>query len=417
MTKITKLHAREIIDSRANPTVEVDIVLDNEFEARAAVPSGASTGSYEAFELRDGDKERFLGRGVLNACKNVETLISSKLLGKELSNQKELDDVLIALDGSENKQNLGANAILGVSLAFSKAFSKSKKMYLFDYFAELAGRKSKHYLPIPMMNVLNGGKHADSNVDIQEFMIVPYSFHSFKENFRMCVEVYHGLKHILHDENKCTAVGDEGGFAPDLSSNEEALRLLLLAFEEANYQANKDIGIGLDVAANELFVDGMYHFSGEDKSFSSEQLIHYYQKLVAKYPIISIEDGLAEDDFLAWPKLTAILADKTKTVGDDLYVTNVKRLQYGIENRLSNAILIKLNQIGTVSETIETIKLAQDHNMKVIISHRSGETEDVSIAHLAVGLDADYIKAGAPGRGERVNKYNELLRIEELLKK
>lgn len=416
MSKITSLKAREIIDSRGNPTLEVDIELEGSFKSRAAVPSGASTGSYEAVELRDGDKNRYLGRGVLKACENVEKIVKPKLIGQEIETQKDLDKLLIELDGTENKKNLGANAILGISVAFAKAEALKQNLQLFEYFGKISGKDSGYKLPLPMMNILNGGKHADSNVDIQEFMIVPFKNDSFKENLRMCVEIYHGLKHILHDEKKCTAVGDEGGFAPNLSSNEEALRLIMLAIQEANYKANKDVGIGLDVAATELYSGGLYHFTGENKSLSADQLIHYYQKLVIKYPIISIEDGLAEDDFDAWPKLTSILSEKVKTVGDDLYVTNVKRLEIGIKQKLSNAILIKLNQIGTVTETINTIKMAQDNNMTVIVSHRSGETEDTTIAHLAVGLGAEYIKSGAPARGERVNKYNELLRIEESIK-
>jgi len=415
MNKITKLFAREIIDSRGNPTIEVELILNNEFKSVAQIPSGASTGTYEACELRDKDKDRYSGKGVTKAVRSVNKIINDFFIDKDFANQEILDMSLIDLDNSKNKTNLGANAMLGVSIAFAKALAKKKKLKLFQYFSEISNTKFAHFLPIPMMNILNGGKHADSNVDIQEFMIAPTSAKTYKEALRAGVEVYHSLKQVLTEQNLVTAVGDEGGFAPNLSSNEEALKLIMQAIKRANYKPGKDIYICLDVAANELYEDGLYSFEGEKKTYTAKELINYYKKLIKAYPIISIEDGLAEDDWENWHELTALLHGRCEVVGDDLYVTNTERLKKGIEYHSSTAILIKPNQIGTITETIRAVRIAHKNHMTVIISHRSGETEDTTIADLAVGLKTKFIKTGAPCRIDRVAKYNQLLRIEDHL--
>jgi len=415
MPKITNIKARQIFDSRGNPTVEVDLWLDDSSFGRADVPSGASTGAYEAVELRDGDMSTYLGKGVIKAVKNVTEKIYPEIQDTNFTSQKELDDKLIDLDGTENKSNLGANAILGVSLAFSKAMANSLNLELFEYFAKISETQTSLRLPVPMMNILNGGQHADSSVDIQEFMIAPIGADSFAKAMQMGVEVYHSLKKILKENNLSTAVGDEGGFAPNLKSNEDALKFIIEAIELAGYKRGVDISICLDVAATELYKDEKYYFEGEGREFTSEELIDYYKDLVSKYPIIFIEDGLSEDDWGAWQKMTEKLGDKIGIVGDDLYVTNTEKLKRGIEEKSSTSILIKLNQIGTVSETIDAVKLAQDHNMKAVVSHRSGETEDTTIADFSVGLNTGYIKTGAPCRTDRVCKYNQLLRIEEKL--
>ena len=418
MTKISEIKAREILDSRGNPTIEVDMEIEDAegypSSGRAAVPSGASTGAYEAVELRDEDKNRYLGKGVLKAVQNVNETIAESLEGEEIQDQKDLDDRLLKLDGTENKAKLGANAILGVSMAFAKAMAQQNNQKLYEYFASVSNNK-EYILPVPMMNILNGGKHADSTVDIQEFMIVPVFASSFREALRMGAEVFHNLKKILKEKNLSTAVGDEGGFAPNLKKNEDALKLILEAIEKAGYKGGEDIYLALDVAATELYKDGKYILKGEGKKFSSEEMIEYYKDLVKKYPIISIEDGLSENDFEGWEKLTSELGKKIQLVGDDLFVTNTKRLQMGIEKKSANSILIKLNQIGTVTETIEAIQLAKENNMTTVISHRSGETEDTTIADFAVGLAAKQIKTGSLCRTDRICKYNQLLRIEENL--
>jgi len=414
MTKITKLLGREIYDSRGNPTVEVDLEINGKFLGRASVPSGASTGSNEACELRDGG-ERLSGKGVLKAVMNVNTILRENIVGKEFKNQKQLDLFLISLDGTENKSKLGANAILGVSMAYSKAMSAYKKIPLFEYFAKIGENKNKFKTPIPMMNILNGGKHADSNVDIQEFMITPVGAKTINEAMEMGVNIYVALKKILKQNNYVTAVGDEGGFAPNLKSNEEALMLVKEAIAKAGYVAGKEICISLDVAATELYKDDKYFFAGEKREFNAKELVSYYADLIKKYPIITIEDGLSEQDYKAWKLLNKELGGKIKLVGDDLYVTNVKLLKKGIKEKLSNAILIKPNQIGTIIETISTVNLAKKAGFVTIMSHRSGETEDSTIADLAVGLGTEFIKTGAPARTDRVCKYNQLIRIQELI--
>lgn len=409
MAKITKLNAHEILDSRGCPTVEVDLVLNNKFCGRAQVPSGASTGSYEARELRDEDDSRYGGKGVLKAVQNVNLVIGKEIIGADFNDQKTLDGKLIELDGTVNKSRLGANAILGVSLAFAKAHANETDKYLFESI-----RKSEKYvMPVPMMNILNGGVHADNNVDIQEFMVMPVKGSKFSDALRAGVEVFHSLKTVLKNRKLSTGVGDEGGFAPDLNSNEEALQLLVEAIEKANYKPGKEVFIALDVASNELFKNGGYELG--EKSFTSTQLIDFYEKLVSQYPIISIEDGLGENDWEGWKELTKRLGNKVQLVGDDLFVTNVKKLKEGISKKVGNAILIKLNQIGTLTETLETIELARASNYKTIISHRSGETEDSTIADLAVATSAGEIKTGAPCRSDRTAKYNQLLRIESEL--
>lgn len=416
VVKIKSVHARQILDSRSNPTLEVDVTLSNGAMGRAAVPSGASTGAYEAVELRDGNKNYYNGKSVLNSVNNVNKIISKTVVGLNCFDQKNLDKKLIELDGSVNKANLGANAILGVSLATAVAAANAKGVPLYRYL----GKES--ILPVPMLNILNGGKHADNNLNIQEFMIVPTGAKTFSQALEWSSNIYHELKELLKNKNLSTGVGDEGGFAPNLKDDEEALDFIVRAIKKAGLKLGGDVGIALDVAASEMFneaqkisEEGKYYFWKTKKLFTTEKLIDYYQKLVKKYNIISIEDGLAEEDWEGWAKLTKILGNKIQLVGDDLFVTNVERLKKGIKQKCANAILIKVNQIGSLTETIEAIKLAQKNGYGVIVSHRSGETEDTFIADLAVGLGCGQIKTGAPCRSERVAKYNQLLRIEEKL--
>lgn len=408
MSLIKSITAREILDSRGNPTVEVEVRLDDKSMARAAVPSGASTGAFEAAELRDGGK-RYLGKGVENAVKNIVEKIAPVVIGLDALDQKVIDEKMINLDGSKNKSNLGANAILGVSLAVARAAAISTGQSLFKYIGKAEGKT----LPVPMMNILNGGAHADTNVDIQEFMVAPIGAPTFKESLRWGAEIYHSLKSVLKGKGLATSIGDEGGFAPDLASNRAALDLILQAIESAGFKAGVDIGLAMDVAATEFFENGKYKFEG--KELTAEQMINYYRELVTSYPLLSIEDPLDEDDWDGWRNLTAQLGDKIQIVGDDLFVTNPERLQRGIEGKSANALLVKVNQIGTLSETIDAVTLAHKNNFKSMMSHRSGETEDTTIADLAVALNCGQIKTGAPARSERVAKYNQLLRIEEEL--
>ncbi|MDD2870944.1 MAG: phosphopyruvate hydratase [Candidatus Gracilibacteria bacterium] len=410
MYKIKDLHAREVIDSRGNPTVEVELSLDNGVKGIAICPSGASTGIHEALELRDGDKSRFLGKGVLEAVKNVNISIKKDIVGDEYESFRELDEYLIRLDGTKNKSKFGANAILPVSMAFVDACAKNENKEIFEYLGEGNG----HILPYPMMNIVNGGSHADNNVDIQEFMIVPVGATNIKEAIRMGAEVFHNLKKILQDKGLATSVGDEGGYAPNLRSNEEAIQVIIKAIEKAGY-TTEQIKIALDCASSEFYKDGKYNLAGEGKILDGKELVNFYKDLVEKYPIISIEDGLAEDDFESWKLFEKELGKKIMSVGDDLFVTNIERLQMGIDQNMANSILIKLNQIGTVSETIDAIDLAKKHNMKSIISHRSGETEDTFIADLAVAKNTGFIKTGSLSRTDRIAKYNRLIRIEEKL--
>lgn len=411
---IKKVFAREILDSRGNPTVEADLFLSNGGSGRAAVPSGASKGEHEALELRDGVKNRYLGKGVQHAVRHVNQLIARALRGKRFASQEELDRLLLSLDGTENKRNLGANALLGVSLAYAKAVADASHLSLYR---SLGGTKAK-VLPVPLMNILNGGQHADNNVDFQEFMIAPIGASRFSEALRWGVEVFHHLKSILKEKKLSTAVGDEGGFTPNLSSNEEAIKLILLAIEQSGYRAGKEIAIALDPASTSFYENGIYLLKGEpDSKKSSEAMIALYENWVRNYPIVSIEDGLSENDWEGWKRLTERLGQKTQLVGDDLFVTNVKRLREGIQKGVANSILIKVNQIGTLTETLETITLAKKHGYTTVISHRSGETEDTTIAHLAVATNAGQIKTGSLCRSERIAKYNELLRIEEALGK
>ena len=412
MHKIKDIKAREIIDSRANPTLEVDVILEGEVCGRAACPSGASTGEHEAIELRDADKERFLGQGVLKARDNVINIIKPAILGKEPFNQEQIDQVLIDLDGTENKARLGANAILAVSLAYAKAASIARSEPLYRYL----GGESAKVLPVPMMNILNGGKHADNNVDLQEFMIFPLGLPSFSQGLRAGCEVFHHLKQILKQQGLATAVGDEGGFAPDLNSNIEAIDVIMQAIEQAGYRPGEDIYIALDPAASS-FYDGTNYMLNAERSAQKgvDEMVAFYRKLIKKYPVVSIEDGLAEDDWAGWGRLTQELGEDIQIVGDDLFVTNTKRLKKGIEQACANAILIKVNQIGTLTETLAAIKMAQENGFGTVISHRSGETEDTTIAHLAVATASGQIKTGSVSRSERLAKYNELLRIEEQL--
>ena len=410
-TSITSVKAREIMDSRGNPTIEVEVGLASGDVGVAAVPSGASTGAREAVELRDKDPQRYHGKGVLKAVNNVNELIAPAIIGMDAMDQRALDDTIIDLDGTDNKGKLGANALLGVSLAAAKAASQAIGLPLYRYLGGIAAQLS----PIPMMNVLNGGKHADNNVDVQEFMIMPNGAEDFHQALRMGAEVYQTLKNILNKRKLSTAVGDEGGFAPDLKSNEEALQLLVEAIEAAGYKPGEDISIALDPASSEFSENGRYFIEGDKEGRTSEQMIDLYAAWCDKYPIISIEDGLAEDDWDGWKKLTDRLGDKVQLVGDDLFVTNAEVLAEGIEKETANAILIKLNQIGTLSETLDTIRLAQENGYATVISHRSGETEDTFIADLAVAVNAGQIKTGAPARSERVAKFNRLLRIEDEL--
>ena len=405
------IHAREILDSRGNPTIEVDIKLKNGSRGRAAVPSGASTGEHEAIELRDGDKKRYLGKGVCKAVTNINTIIADTLKGFDATNQSQLDTIMIDLDGTENKSKLGANALLGVSMAASRAAANYYGLPLFQYL----GGENAVLLPIPMMNILNGGSHADNTVDIQEFMVFPFGASTFSQALRMGVEVFHHLKLVLQSREMSTAVGDEGGFAPNLSSNEEALEVILEAIHNARYKAGRDIFIALDVAASELYKDGKYQLESEGKSLSSKDMVTYLSGFVEKYPIISIEDGLSEDDWEGWTHLTAELGEKIQIVGDDLTVTNKSRLRRSIDEKCMNAILIKLNQIGTVTETMEAVELAKDADFGAVISHRSGETEDTTIADFSVAMGMGQIKTGSASRTDRICKYNQLLRIEEQL--
>ena len=410
MNKIKNVKAREIIDSRGNPTVEVDVILEDNSIGRASVPSGASTGIYEAYELRDNDLNRYNGQGVLMAVNNVNEIIKPNLINLSSFNQKEIDNLLIKLDGTSNKSKLGANAILATSLAVSRASSNSLKKSLYAYLGE--GRS----LPTPMMNIINGGKHANNNIDIQEFMIVPILNTKFKEKVRMCVEVFHSLKKVLKEDNIAfSGVGDEGGYAPNLKDDEEALKVIVKAIKKANYKPYEDFMIALDIASSEWYneKEDNYTLEKSNKTLSKEELINYYEYLVNEYPIMSIEDPLGENDFEGWKLITNKLGNKIMLVGDDLFVTNKERLNLGIKENLGNSILIKYNQIGTLSETLETINLAKENNFKTIISHRSGETDDTFISHLAVATSSLFIKTGAPSRMERVSKYNELMRIEE----
>ena len=413
MSIITDVYAREILDSRGNPTVEVDVALESGAFGRAAVPSGASTGAFEAVEMRDGDKSRFIGKGVLNAVDNVNTIIAPALIGWDALDQVAIDEMLIELDGTDNKGKLGANAILGVSLAVAKAAAEYCGVPLYRY---IGGANAK-VLPAPMMNILNGGKHADNTVDIQEFMVMPLGAESFAEALRMGTEVFHSLKKVLKGKGYNTAVGDEGGFAPNLSSNEEALAVIVEAIEAAGYVPGKDCYLAIDTAATELYDEatGIYNLAGEGVKKTAAEMVDFYAAMVEKYPIISIEDGLAEEDWEGWKLLTERIGDKVQLVGDDLFVTNTKRLAKGIELGTANSILIKVNQIGTLTETLDAIEMAKEAGYTAVVSHRSGETEDTTIADIAVATNAGQIKTGAPSRTDRVAKYNQLLRIEESL--
>lgn len=411
MTAIIDIHARQILDSRGNPTVEVDVQLETGALGRAAVPSGASTGVHEAVELRDGDKDVYLGKGVTKAVNFVNTEIYEALIGVDAEEQMHIDMALLELDGTENKGRLGANAILGVSLAVAKAMAAELATPLYRY----VGGTYAHILPTPMMNIINGGAHADNPVDIQEFMIMPVSAEDYSEGLRMGTEVFHALKKQLSAAGYNTNVGDEGGFAPAVKSSDEALDFIMKSIESAGYKPKEDVVIALDSASTEFFKDGKYHLEGEGKVLSSEEMVEYYEDLCARYPIVSIEDGLAEDDWEGWTKLTAALGDTVQLVGDDLYVTNAKRLKRGIEEKAGNAVLVKVNQIGTLTETLETIEMAKKAGFGIVLSHRSGETEDSTIADLAVATNAGQIKTGSLSRSDRIAKYNQLLRIEEEL--
>ena len=412
---ITAIKGRQILDSRGNPTVEADVLLEDGSLGRAAVPSGASTGMHEAVELRDDDKSKFGGKGVLKAVANINTEIAQALIGKDASQQQEIDQIMIDLDGTPNKGRLGANAILAVSLAAAKAAAASAKKPFYEYLGTLAGTSS-YSLPMPMMNVINGGQHAAGSTDIQEFMIIPTGAATFSDAIRMGSEIFQQLKKVLHDKGYATTVGDEGGYAPHVKNgNAEALELISEAVKNAGYELGKDIVLALDVAASELYKDGKYYLETENKELTSEEMVTWYQELCEKFPIVSIEDGLAENDWDGWKKLTEVLGSKLQLVGDDLLVTNTEFLKRGIEEKAGNAILIKLNQIGTLTETINAIALASQSNWNAIVSHRSGETEDTSIAHLVVGLATGQIKTGSLSRTDRVAKYNELMRIEEQL--
>ena len=409
MAVITAVHARQILDSRGNPTVEVEVLLEDGAFARAAVPSGASTGEWEAVERRDGDKSVYLGKGVLGAVKSVIEEISEEIIGIDAADQRTVDQAMIALDATNNKGKLGANAILGVSLAVAKAAAESADLPLYKYL----GGPNAHVLPVPMMNILNGGSHADSNVDIQEFMIAPIGFENYSDALRAGVEVYHSLKSVLHDRGLSTGLGDEGVFAPNLESNAAALDLIIEAIEKAGYKPGEQVALALDVASSEFYNDGAYEFEGQKKS--AEEMSAYYADLVAKYPLVSIEDPLDENDWAGYKTLTEQIGEKVQIVGDDLFVTNPERLEKGINEGAANALLVKVNQIGSLTETLDAMELAQRNEYRCMVSHRSGETEDVTIADLAVATNAGQIKTGAPARSERVAKYNQLLRIEEEL--
>ncbi len=409
MALIENVHAREILDSRGNPTLEVEILLEDGASARAAVPSGASTGAFEAVELRDGDKGRYGGKGVEKAVDNVNDIIAPEIIGFDAADQRGLDQLMIELDGTPNKGKLGANAILGVSLAAAQASAESAGLDLFQY----VGGPNAHVLPVPMMNILNGGSHADSNVDIQEFMIAPIGAPTFREALRMGAEVYHTLKAVVKDRGLSTGLGDEGGFAPNLDSNAEALDLIVSAIEKAGFKPGEDVALALDVASSEFFKDGLYQFEGEGRS--TEYMVEYYEKLISNYPLVSIEDPLDEDEWDAWKALTAEIGGRVQLVGDDLFVTNPARLKKGIELGAANALLVKVNQIGSLTETLDAVEEAHRNGYRSMTSHRSGETEDTTIADLAVATNSGQIKTGAPARSERVAKYNQLLRIEEQL--
>ena len=413
MATIIDVFGREILDSRGNPTVEVEVILDDGAMGRAAVPSGASTGAFEAVELRDGDSERYLGKGTLKAVSHVNEDIADALIGMEAEDQREIDAEMIALDGTENKGNFGANAILGASLAVAKAAAESAELPLYKY----VGGVNANILPTPMMNILNGGEHADNNVDFQEFMIMPVGAQSFAEALRWCAEIYHTLKKVLHEAGLGGGVGDEGGFAPNFTTNEEPLKYIVEACEKAGYKPGEDIMFAMDPASTEFYdaERGVYVLAGEDRELTSKEMVEYWAALVEKYPIISIEDGMAEEDWDGWKALTDRIGDKVQLVGDDLFVTNPKRLAKGIELGCANAILVKVNQIGSLTEALEAVQMAKQAGYACIMSHRSGETEDVTIADLAVATNAGQIKTGAPCRSDRVAKYNQLLRIEEEL--
>lgn len=413
MSIITEIYAREILDSRGNPTIEVEVYLDSGELGTAIVPSGASTGAFEAVELRDGDKERYLGKGVLKAVANINDVIAPEIIGFDATDQVGIDETMIELDGTENKAKLGANAILGVSIAVANAAAESLGLPLYQY---LGGVNAKQ-LPVPMLNILNGGSHADNNVDIQEFMIMPVGAKSYKEGLRMGVEIYHNLKKVLKSKGLATGVGDEGGFAPNLASNEEALKMIVEAVELAGYKPGVDIKLALDCAATEFYNTDkkIYELTGEGVTKTSKEMVDYYEGLVEKYPIISIEDGHDEEDWDGWKLMTDRLGDRIQIVGDDLFVTNTVRLKRGIDNKTANSILVKLNQIGTITETLDTIEMAKRAGYTTVISHRSGETEDTTIADVAVAVNSGQIKTGAPARTDRVAKYNQLLRIEDAL--
>src|SRR5690625_4515006 len=413
LSMIIDVYAREVLDSRANPTVEVEVVTESGAFGRALVPSGASTGAFEAVELRDGDKSRYLGKGVLKAVKNVNEIIADEIIGMDVFDQLAIDQLLIDLDGTPNKGKLGANAILGVSVAVARAAADALGMPLYQY---IGGINAKQ-LPVPMMNILNGGEHADNNVDIQEFMIMPVGAKNFREALRMGAEIFHSLSEELKSRGLNTSVGDEGGFAPNLSSNEEALATIVTAIEKAGYKPGEEVVLALDVAATEIYDKErkVYKLEGEGRELNVEEMIDFYEELVEKYPVISIEDGLDEDDWEGWKALTERLGKKIQLVGDDLFVTNTERLKKGIDQGITNSILIKLNQIGTITETLDAIELAKVNGYTAVISHRSGETEDTTIADLAVALNTGQIKTGAPSRTDRVAKYNQLLRIEDEL--
>ena len=413
MTEIVDIRAREILDSRGNPTIEADVELANGLIGTACVPSGASTGSREAIELRDNDPKRYLGKGVLNAVENVNAKMREPLLGHDVENQEEIDRRMIEMDGTENKGVLGANAILAVSLSVANAAAKARKLELYEYLAELDGSPGRYSMPVPMMNILNGGEHADNNVDIQEFMILPVGVPNFSEALRCGAEIFHTLKSVLQARGMSTAVGDEGGFAPNLPSNESALEIIVESIEKAGYEAGKDVYLGLDCAATEFYKDGQYVLGGENRRFDSADFTGYLAELAEKYPIISIEDGMDESDWHGWGLLTKAIGDKVQLVGDDLFVTNSSILQRGIDEKVANSILIKLNQIGTLTETLEAIQLAKRSGYTAVISHRSGETEDTTIADLAVATASGQIKTGSLCRSDRVAKYNRLLRIED----
>lgn len=411
MSLIYDVNAREVLDSRGNPTVEVEVFLEDGTMGRVIIPSGASTGVHEAVELRDGDKDRYLGKGTLQAVDNVLNVIAPEVIGMSVFDQVGIDQMLIELDGTPNKGKLGANAILGVSLAAAKAAAAYLDMPLYQY---IGGVNAK-VLPVPMMNILNGGKHADNNVDIQEFMIMPVGAKSFREALRMGTEIYHNLKKVLKARGTLSGVGDEGGFAPNLETNEDALAVIVEAIEKAGYKPGEDVRLALDVASSEIYKDGKYHLASENEAKTNAEMVEYYEYLCDKYPIISIEDGLAEDDWEGWKMMTDKLGDRLQIVGDDLFVTNTERLKQGIESNTANAILIKVNQIGTLTETLDAIEMAKRAGYTAVVSHRSGESEDATIADLAVAVNAGQIKTGAPCRTDRIAKYNQLLRIEEEL--